>query len=405
MLLRKILSLVNALAVSLLLTGFAGAGESGGVPQAIRIGVSGPFTGGSSPMGVSMREGIRIAIAEINAGGGLLGRPVQVIERDDQARNERGAQVVQELLNKEGIVAGLGIVNTGVALASQRYYQQARVPIITSVATGSLITKQFLPPEFTENFVFRVSANDTLQAEMIVEEAVNRRGLKRVAIFHDATNYGQLGREDLERALARRHIRPVLIERFQLRQSDMTQALLRARQEGAQAILTYGIGPELAQIANGMARLDWKVPLIGSWTLAMSNFIDNAGPNAEGARMPQTFIQDPGTPRRKAFLDAWRALTGTERIPVPPAAAQGYDSALLLAAAIRQAGTTDGDRIRDALENLQTRVDGVIMEYDRPFTRDKHETISSLGQIYMGEVRGRQVVFAYANDRVRATRQ
>lgn len=390
---------------AMLMTLTAGAQQSAVSNNPIKIGVSGPFTGGSAPMGISMREGIRIAAAEINAAGGLLGRPVELVERDDEARNERGANVVQELLNKEGVVAGLGIVNTGVALASQRYYQLARVPVITSVATGSLVTKQFHPPEFVDNYIFRVSANDTLQAAMIVEEAVDRRGFRRVAIFHDATNYGVLGREDLEAALDRRGMRPQLVERFQLRQADMTQALMRARQAGVDAILTYGIGPELAQIANGMARLQWKVPLIGSWTLAMSNFIDNAGPNAEGARMPQTFIQEPNSPRRKRFLDAWQALTGTERIPVPPAAAQGYDSALLLAAAIRQAGTTEGDRIRDALENLQTRVEGVIMDYERPFSRNNHETIAATGQIFMGEVRGGKVVFAYEEDRLRAVRR
>lgn len=372
--------------------------------EPVRIGVSGPFTGGSSPMGISMREGIRIAAAEINVAGGVLGRPIELIERDDEARNERGAQIVQELI-KEGVVAGLGIVNTGVALASQRFYQQARIPVITSVATGSLVTKQFLPPQHPENFVFRVSANDTLQAAMIVEEAVERRGLRRVAIFHDATNYGQLGREDLERALNEHGIHPVAVERFQLRQADMLTPLRRARAAGAQAILTYGIGPELAQIANGMARMGWKAPLIGSWTLAMSNFIDNAGPNAEGARMPQTFVQEPTTPKRVAFLAAWKEKTGTERIPVPPAAAQGYDSMLLLAAAIEQAGSTDGDRIREALEDLRTRVEGVIMTYDRPFSRTSHETITDTRDISMGEVRNGQVVFAREEDRQRASRQ
>ena len=73
----------------------------------------------------------------------------------------------------------------------------------------------------------------------------------------------------------------------------MTAQLLKAKQAGAEVVLTYGIGPELAQIANGMEKLGWKVPLIGSWTLAMANFIDNAGKNGEGTRMPQTFIQDP----------------------------------------------------------------------------------------------------------------
>lgn len=368
----------------------------------VRIGVSGPFTGGSSPMGISMREGIRIAAAKINAEGGVLGRPIVLVERDDEASNERGAQVAQALVDKERVVASVGIVNTGVALASQRFYQHARIPVITSVATGSLITKQFVPPRYPDNFVFRISANDTLQAAMIVVEAVDRGGLRRVAIFHDATNYGQLGREDLERALIAHDIRPVAVERFELREADMTAQLRRARDAGAQAVLTYGIGPELAQIANGMARLNWRVPLIGSWTLAMSNFIDNAGPNAEGARMPQTFIAEPTSTRRREFLDAWKKASGSARIPVPPAAAQGYDSLLLLAAAIRQAGSTDGDRIREALEDLRVKVDGVIMTYDRPFSKDNHEAITDATDIFMGEVRDGQVVFAYDEDRRRA---
>jgi branched-chain amino acid transport system substrate-binding protein len=369
----------------------------------IRIGVSGPFTGGSSPMGISMRGGIRIAAAEITAAGGVLGRPIHLVERDDEARNERGAQVVQELIDKEKVVAGLGIVNTGVALASQHLYQQARIPVITSVATGSVVTKQFLPPQHPDNFVFRNSASDTIQAAMIVMEAVDRRRIKRVAIFHDATNYGQLGREDLERALVARNIIPVTVERFQIRQADMTTQLKRARGAGAEAVLTYGIGPELAQIANGMAHLDWKVPLIGSWTLAMSNFIDNAGPNAEGARMPQSFIPEPTTARRRAFLEAWRKVTGSTRIPVPPAAAQGYDSLLLLAAAIRQAGNTDGDRLREALEDLRETVEGMVMTYEHPFSRESHETITSVHDIFMGEVKNGQVVFAYDEDRHRAS--
>ncbi|HQE41481.1 MAG TPA: ABC transporter substrate-binding protein, partial [Zoogloea sp.] len=123
--------------------------------EPIRIGVSGPFTGGSSPMGVAMRDGIRLAAQEINAAGGILGRPLRLIERNDEASPEHGAQIAQELINREKIVAGLGIVNTGVALASQRFYQQAHLPMITSVATGSIITKQFLPPQYPDNYIFR----------------------------------------------------------------------------------------------------------------------------------------------------------------------------------------------------------------------------------------------------------
>jgi branched-chain amino acid transport system substrate-binding protein len=130
--------------------------------EPIKIGVSGPFTGGSAPMGVSMRDGVRLAATEINAKGGVLGRQIQLVERDDEAKNERGVQIAQELINKEHVVATVGYINTGVALASQRFYQQAKIPVMNNVATGSIVTKQFANQP--ENYIFRNSANDTIQS-------------------------------------------------------------------------------------------------------------------------------------------------------------------------------------------------------------------------------------------------
>lgn len=361
--------------------------------EPIKIGVSGPFTGGSAPMGVSMRDGAKLAVAEINAKGGVLGRPIQLIERDDEAKNERGVQVAQELINKEKVVATVGFINTGVALASQRFYQEAKIPVINNVATGSVITKQFLPPEHQDNYIFRTSANDLIQSVMIVDVAVNKRKFNRVAILADSTNYGQLGREDLERALAAKGIRPVATEKYNIKDVDMTPQLLRAKQGGAQAVLTYGIGPELAQIANGMEKLNWKVPMIGSWPLSMGNFIDNAGKNGDGALMPQTFIQDANTPKRKAFIEAYQKAYKVERMPSAVSAAQGYDSIYLLAAAIKQAASTDGPKIREALESLNEQVDGVVTTYHKPFTHDDHEAIKP-GVPVMGEVQNGRVVLA-----------
>ena len=74
----------------------------------IKIGVDGPFTGGSSSMGVSMRDGVRLAVEEINQSGGVLGRKLQVVERDDEGKNERGVQIAQELINKEKVTAVVG---------------------------------------------------------------------------------------------------------------------------------------------------------------------------------------------------------------------------------------------------------------------------------------------------------
>ena len=368
--------------------------------ESIKIGLIGPYTGGSSPMGLSMRNGVRLAAMEVNRNGGVLGRTLVLVERDDQARPEHGVLVARELIAKEKVVAALGFVNTGVALASQRYYQDAKIPAITNVATGSMITRQFLPPQYVHNYIFRVASSGTIQAPMIVSDAVDKHKFTRVAIFADATNYGQSGREDLEKELARRGLKPVVVEKFNIKNVDMTAQLLRAQAAGAQVLLTYGIGPELAQLANGMARLGWRVPIIGSAPLSMDNFIDHAGPHAEGARMPQTFIQEPNTPQRKAFIAAYQEHYRVQRIPYPIAAAQGYDSLNLLVAAIRQAASTDGPKIRTALENLRAPVAGVITTYVRPFSHDDHEAITADIAV-MGEVKGGRVVYAYEEDRKR----
>jgi branched-chain amino acid transport system substrate-binding protein len=370
-----------------------GFSMSGMAAEAIKIGVSGPFTGGSAPMGTSMRDGVRLAVAEINAKGGVLGRKIELVERDDEAKNERGVQVAQELINKEKVVATVGYINTGVALASQRFYQQAKIPVMNNVATGSVVTKQF--EKEPQSFVFRNSANDTIQSEMIVQEAVDRRKFKKVAILADSTNYGQLGRQDLEKALDKRGMKPVTEEKYNIGDVDMTAQLLKAKQAGAEAVLTYGIGPELAQIANGMEKIGWHVPIVGSWTLAMANFIDNAGKNGEGTRMPQTFIQDPDTPKRKAFIDAYLKAYNPQggRMPSAVSAAQGYDSVYLLAAAIKQAGSTEGPKIAAALENLNEKLEGVVTTYDKPYSHTDHEAIN-FDNTKFGEVRGGRVVLA-----------
>ena len=374
--------------------------STGAYAADIKVGVIGPFTGGSASMGVSMRDGVRLAAKEINAAGGIDGNKIVLVERDDEAKNERGVQIAQELINNEKVAATLGYINTGVALASQRFFQEAKIPVINNVATGTLITKQF--PNAAENYVFRTSAADNIQAPMIAKEAVEKRGLKKVAILADSTNYGQLGREDLEKALKTYGVTPVATEKFNLGDVDMTSQLLKAKNAGAEVILTYAIGPELAQIANGMAKLGWKKPMIGSWTLSMASFIDTAGKNGNGATMPETFIQNPPTtPKRKAFVEAYlkdfKPKNGI--IASPVSAAQGYDSVYLLAAAIKQAKGTEGPKILAALENLNAPLEGVVMTYNKPFSKTDHEAIKAK-DVVMGIVENGKVEFLNAEDAI-----
>ncbi len=355
----------------------------------IKVGVYGPFTGGSAPMGVSMRNGVQIAIEEINAAGGVLGKKLVMVDRDDEAKNERGGQIMQELLDKENVVAVLGPINAGVANASTNYPNKKKVPQIINVSAGAKVNDYF--KESPENYIFRIAANDHIQAKAVVAEAM-KRGYKKPALLCDDTNFGQSGRAFMEQVLAENNIKPVYVGKFKIKDTDMTAQLQEARSAKADVLLVWGIGPELAAISNSMDRIGWKADRIGSWTLAMSNYIVNAGKNGNGTTMPQTFIEvNASTPRQTKFVEDYRKKFNENPMQSAVSAAQGYDSVYLLKMAIQQAGSTEGPKIKAALESLNEAYEGVTGSYSKPFSSTDHEAVKE-SNVVMGMIKDGGVV-------------
>jgi branched-chain amino acid transport system substrate-binding protein len=394
--------------IALLLAGTLGTAMAA---DTIKLALTGPFSGGSAPMGVSMRDGAKLAVGEINAAGGIdVGgkkMKIEVIERDDEAKNERGALIAQELAAMSDLSGVIGTANTGVVIAGDKFLQEKGITKIISPAAGSASMSQWRDAKVPELSIFRFAARDDLQAAMVVEEAINRKFTK-VAILHDATNYGVSGRNDLEAQVKAQgnKFEVVAIDKFNIGDKDMTAQLLHAKSAGAQAVLIWGIGPELAAVANGKAKVGMKEPLIGGWTLSMLNYIENSGKNAEGTLMPQTFIEEPITPQADAFIKNYHRVYDVKRISSPVSAAQGYDAVLLFAAAVKQAGSADTHKIKDALEDLKEPVPGVIATWRKPFSKwnpndeSTHEAFSRALTV-MGVVKDGRVTFAHAEDKAR----
>ncbi len=398
----------KAVVTSLLLGMFATQAYAA---EVIKIALTGPFTGGSAPMGASMRDGAKLAIAEINAAGGVqVGSrkmKFEVVERDDEAKNERGALIAQELASMTDLSGVIGTVNTGVALAGDKHLQEKGITKIITPAAGSASMTQWSKAGVKELYIFRFAAHDGIQSAMVVEEALNRKFTK-VAILHDSTNYGVSGRDDMLSQIKKQGSKLEIVaqDKFNIGDKDMTAQLLRAKAGGAQAILIWGIGPELAAVANGMAKIGMKEPLIGGWTLSMSNYIDNSGKNGNGTLMPQTFIEEPITPKAKSFIDGYHKTYKVNRIPSPVSAAQGYDAVYIFAAAVKQAQSADTKKIKLAMEDLKEPVKGVITTWVKPFStwnpanEDTHEAFRR-SQTVMGMVKDGHVVFANDADRQR----
>lgn len=360
----------------------------------VRIGLIGPFTGGSADFGNSMRNGVELALAEINALGGYVGRQIELVVRDDQGDPERARRMSEQLID-EGVIAAIGFCNTGNALKSMDLYQKARVPLIVPCATGTPITTTY---PAAQSYIFRTSARDSLQVPFVVNEAVHR-GWTKIAVLADNTGYGEAGLKDLTRAMEAHKLKPVYVGRFDIGVKDMTDAVRQARDAGAQALFTLAVGPENAVIGRAREALGWKVSQIGPWGLTFPSYIQSAKSAAEGTLMAMTFVAEPTNERRSSFLSNYRRHHKTDQIPVPIAAAQAYDALYLLTYAmltIKQPGF-DGAALKRALETNDRPYYGVVATYKNAFSSSDHDAMTE-NMLYLGTVRNGVVTFAYPED-------
>jgi branched-chain amino acid transport system substrate-binding protein len=390
-LLRPALFMIRGLAAaSLSLT----LGLACAQPSTLRIGVIGPFTGPSADFGVPMLQGIQLAVDEINAVGGYLGRPLELVIKDDKANPDEGLKQSQTMLT-EKVAMVIGFCNTGVAAKSLEVFQKAQIPLLIPCSTGSPLTAKY---PAAESYIFRNSARDAIQAPFVVDDIV-KRGWTKVAIFADTTGYGEAGLKDVEKALEAKKLTAVYVGRFAIGVKDLTTELKAARAAGADVVFSYTVGQENAVIAKGRKELGWKVPQVGAWTLSFPFFIDGAKEAADGALMAQTFIAEPSNERRASFLTAFaRKFKGT-RLSVPMAAAQAYDATYLVMYSLFgvRDGIVTGPVLKNALENMARPYYGVVATYEKPFSASDKDAISQ-NMLVMGMVKNGAVTFAYPED-------
>ena len=140
----------------------------------LKIGVIGPFTGGSADFGMPMLNGFLQAVDEINAVGGYFGRKIEVVRKDDQANPDVGVKLSQELV-AEKVAATIGFCNTGVAARSLEVYQTNQLPLIIPCATGKPLTAKYPAPD---SYIFRTSPSDAIQAPFVVEDISSAAGTR-----------------------------------------------------------------------------------------------------------------------------------------------------------------------------------------------------------------------------------
>jgi branched-chain amino acid transport system substrate-binding protein len=322
----------------------AGCAKSGGGADAstIKVGEFSSLTGKEATFGTSTHEGVMMAIEEINAAGGVLGKQIELITEDNRSTVGESATIAKKLINSEKVVALLGEVASSRSLEVAPIAQAAHIPQISPSSTNPDVTK-------TGDYIFRVCFIDPFQGTLLATFARNTLGAKKVAIFSDvATAYSVGLSKYFKEAWLAGGGEVVSEVKYTGGDKDFKAQLTAIKNAKADAIMVPGYYTEVGLIVAQARALGITVPMFGGDGWEAPELIQIAGAAAlENTYYSTHFSPQSTDPNAQKFVAAYKAKYGGK---VPDAmAALGYDAAMVLADSIKRAGTTDEPALRDAI--------------------------------------------------------
>jgi branched-chain amino acid transport system substrate-binding protein len=316
--------------------GDSGSGNAG----PIKVGVYGDLSGQTSSFGQSTRNGIAMAIDEINKAGGINGRQVTFTFEDDQGQPAQAATVVTKLINQDKVHALLGEVASSNSLAAAPVAQAARIPMITPSSTNPKVT-------LVGDYIFRVCFTDNFQGAVMAKFAANTLKAKTAAVLGDVnSDYSKGMTQYFESEFQRLGGRIINRQAYTQTDPDFKGQLTAIRAAAPDVIFVPGYYGQVGVIAKQAKELGIKAPLLGGDGWDAPQLFELGGAALDGNFMANHYSIDDPSPAVKKFVEAYRA-----RYNVAPdaIAALAYDAMQVLADSIKRAGTTDPTPLRDAI--------------------------------------------------------
>jgi branched-chain amino acid transport system substrate-binding protein len=366
---RLLFPVAAAVTLNLAMSGGAQAAE-----PPIKVGLVAALSGQSAKSGEALTRGLTMAINEVNASGGVLGRQLELVRRDDESNPSKGILAARELVQREKVAVLFGGLDTPVSLAIVPLVNQMKVPFMGIWAAGTKITENGA----ADNYVFRVSAVDELVDEALVKYGVDH-GMKKPGMILINNPWGESNEAGFKRALEKRGMANAGVERIQDSDLDVVPQLTRLKNAGADTLLLVGNVSPSAQVVKSLDRMGWDVPIVSHWGPAGGRFGELAGPNASRVHFIQTYVFTEnngakGDALLAALKTAYPQIKTLADVTPAVGIANAYDALHLTAQAIEKAGSTDGKAVRDGFYAIN-EYDGLIKHYRQPFTPSKHDAL------------------------------
>lgn len=318
----------------------------------IKIAFISGFTGPYGSINKKNLQGITIAVEEINKNGGIMGRPIELIEKDDKADPKLAVNIAQKLILKERVDVVIGPTLTATCVATTPLFTEAEMVQLIS-GTGVPVNANEFP------YVFRVAFGTREQAEAIVNYAVDQLDATKIGLIGDSTALGRNGAKDVMAAMEKRDLEPVAEEYFNPGDMNLTAQLKRLKDAGSQALVLYAIGPDAANVLKARKDMGWDVPVIGHIALALKGVYDLIGEElSQGVYsvMDRNFTVekkgDKPIPKvagfREKVVERYGEIDDTLFL-----FAVFYDPVYVYKYAVEKTQSTDSNKIKAALESME----------------------------------------------------
>src|SRR5262247_726784 len=354
----------------------------------VKLGLVAAMSRQSAKSGEAIVRGLSLAIDEINGKGGVLGKKVELLVRDDESNPAKGAVAARELVQREKVVGLFGGLDTPVSLAIVPFANQTKVPFMGVWAAGTPITRNGA----AENYAFRVSAVDELVDKAMVDYSIAKYQAKKPGLILINNPWGESNEKGLNAALAANNIPAAGIEKFETNDVDVVPQLSRLKQAGADVLyLVANVAPS-SQVVKSLDRMGWTVPIVSHWGPAGGRFSELAGPSASKVHFIQTYsFSGKLPPKGEAVLASLKKKHPEIKTmaDVTPAVgiANAYDAMHLTALAIGKAQSLEGPKVREAFYAIDSYA-GLIKTYQKPFSPENQDALSEKDYLFTHFVEG-----------------
>lgn len=338
------ISVIFSVLASLACVQKGGDNQGANTGDTVRVGVYVDLTGQTSSFGQSTKNGIELAVDEINGGGGVNGKKIELIIEDDQGRPEQAKTVVQKLISQDKVHAVLGEVASTNSLAAAPVAQEAKIPMITPSSTNPKVTE-------VGDYISRVCFIDPFQGAVMAKFAANTLKAKTAAILGDVnSDYSKGLTQFFEEEFSKLGGRVVTKEAYTQTDPDFKGQLTKIRNLNPDVVYVPGYYGQVGIIAKQARELGMNMPLLGGDGWDSPELWKLGGAALDNSYISNHYSAENPAPEIQNFVKAYQTKFGV----VPDSlAALAYDAAKVLADALKRAGGTEPAKLRDAINSTK----------------------------------------------------